>query len=220
MQADEMMRAHKALFWIAVAIAIYAVVSFGGLALLSEGRRARYGLLVSSHGVLVLGWYVLVALQARLAASGKWAVHRILGRLSVIHVAAMVIASGFVTWHFVAEFGRRGTGAGDILILITFLILFGGALIAARRRAIEWHVRFMLGASIAMTSPAHARFLDLVGLPREATILLVVLTYLAVPIGFDLVTRRKIHRATHAVMAILFVMLVISIVAFVQLEGF
>lgn len=220
MQTDEMMRAHKALFWIAVAIAVYAVVSFGGLALLSEGRRARYGLLVSSHAVLVLGWYVLVALQARFAALGKWAAHRLLGRLSALHVAAMITASSFVTWHFVEEFGRRGTGAGDMLMLTTFLILYGGALLAARRRAIDWHVRFMLGASLAMTSPAHARFLDLISLPREATILLVVLTYLAVPIGFDLYTRRKIHRATYAVMAILFVLLAISVAVFVQLEGF
>lgn len=220
MQQDEMVRSQSAILGIALLILLYAVISFGGIALAQEGRLDRYSPLIISHGALVLGWYVIVAAQASLAMRNKWSAHRLLGRLSFIHVLAMVAVSMMVTWAFVAEFGRRGTGLGDVLILATFLILYLAALVAAKRRAVDWHLRFMLAASLSMLSPAHARFLDFLGQARELTIVLVVLVYIAVPIAFDLYTRRRIHRASLVGMAVLLVMLAISVAAFVQLEGF
>lgn len=214
------MKPHSAIIWIVLILLAYAVISFGGLALLSEGRRARYTALVIAHSVLVAGWFGLVAFQAWLAGSGRIAQHRKTGSLSIAYVIIMAAVSSVVMINFFEETGRAGTLAADTLILVNFALFYGLAIAAARRKAIDWHMRFMLASAMAMLGPASGRFVDLIGAARESALFIAIPTLVLPLLVFDYLTKRKIHKASLICIAILLAFLAATLVAFIKLEGF
>jgi hypothetical protein len=213
-------RQYGTLFWFGVLIWLYCAISFGSFVLINEGRLARYTPLVASHGALVMGWMTLLAVQAKLASIGRFSLHRTLGKLSAILVAAMVVVSIVVLWNFYLEFDRRGTIAADTLILANFLLLYALGLAAARRRVIDWHMRFMLMAAISMLGPAHGRSVPALSLPLEIAAAFTIGFLVLLPIAFDLLTIRKVHRATLVAMGISIAFFVAQLASFILLEGF
>lgn len=210
----------RAFFWLFVTIWIYCVVAFGGIAIVQEGRIARYSPLVLSHGLLVMAWITVAALQAWAIDHGKLAHHRLVGRSSSFLVVLLIAVTGWVLFNFDVEFGRRGTTVGDALTLFAFLLFYGLSIVMVKRRAIDWHKRFVLMATLSLLAPAHARFLDVIGVPRAATIGLVVFTLIVPLCALDILEHRKLHKASVTAIAIALAILIAQIYFFVTLEGF
>lgn len=210
----------RAFLWIFIAIWIYCVVAFAGIAVVQEGRIARYTPLVMSHGLLVMAWITVAAFQAWAIDNNRFAHHRLVGRSSAFLVLMMILVTAWVLFNFDVEFGRRGTTVGDALTLLAFLLFYGVSIAMAKRRVIDWHKRFVLMATLSLLAPAHARFLDVIGVPREATIGLVLLTLIVPLFALDMLERRKLHKASVVAIAIALAILVVQIYSFVTLEGF
>ena len=220
MDRQELSRSYTAVFWIAVVIFLYSLASFAGFALVNPQRLARYTLLVSLHGALILGWMALLAIQARLAATGPLVRHRLFGKLSVFLVAAMVIVSFAVLVSLHLQFGRPALLVGNSLVLSNFIVLYLMALSEARKRRIDWHLRYMLVATLAMLGPAHGRFMGVIGFPDQAAALMIPLTLLGPLLAIDLYSRRKIHKASVIAIGITLLFFAASVTSFTLLGGF
>lgn len=184
------------MFWIGLAIFAYCVVSFAGAAIISEGVRARYTPLVVLHGLLVMGWIGLLALQARLSAGSRLVRHRAYGKLSIWLVLPMVIVGLVVMWRTYLEFGNVGLLFANFMIFAQFLLFYSWAIWAARTHRVDWHKRLMLFATMAMLGPAHGRFVRLFGFTDDAGAPITPLFILVLPLAYDLLTERKVTRPT------------------------
>ena len=115
------------------------------------------------HGAVMTGWLVLFFVQARLVATGHTATHRKLGVLGVA-LAFLVVAFG--TQAAIAAARAGLTPLPQIPPLAFFLLPMGdmvaftvlvGIALALRRKS-AWHKRLMLVGTLAMLTPAFARF--------------------------------------------------------------
>ena len=82
-----------------------AAVMVAGFSLQLAMGRSSFGapLRVHAHAVIFFGWIVLFLTQARLASRGNFALHRRLGQLAALWMAAMVAAGLIVTVALVQE---------------------------------------------------------------------------------------------------------------------
>ena len=115
------------------------------------------------HGAVMSAWLVLFLVQARLVATGNTATHRKVGVVG-LGVAVLVVLVGTQAALAMARAGV--TPLPQIPPLAFFLIPLGdmviftvlvGAAFALRRKS-PWHKRLMLIGTVAMLTPAFARF--------------------------------------------------------------
>jgi hypothetical protein len=115
------------------------------------------------HGAVMMSWFVLFLAQARLVAAGNVATHRRLGAAGIA-IAVLVVVVGLQAGIASARAGV--TPLPEIPPLAFFIMPVGeivvftllvGAAIALRRRT-PWHKRLMLVGTIAMLTPAFARW--------------------------------------------------------------
>jgi hypothetical protein len=161
------------------------------------------------HGVAVVAWFVLFAVQTLLVSSGQLAVHRRLGVLGALVAAAVIATSLFTILHIVDHWRGNGIDVEARRGLIG-LIVWGdlGALVAYaallvrglhKRRQPDAHRRLMLLASFAIISPALIRIAGLPAFAGMDGILLTLgglLALAALLVLYDLVTLRRVHRET------------------------
>lgn len=149
-------------FRMAVAIAATIVASFSlhfALGRSSLAVPAVYHL----HGLTYMGWVAIFVAQHWLAASGRVAAHRRLGRLAMAWVALMVVMGLAITVTVI----QRGTTPFFFLpqhfLIANPLTLFAfvGLVIAAvaMRRRSDWHRRLHLCAMVMILGPAFGRLL-------------------------------------------------------------
>lgn len=115
------------------------------------------------HALAMMAWFGLFLVQARLVATGNIALHREMG-IAGIAVAVLVVWMGL-------QAGLASARAGVTPIpevpplaflvmpvgeMLAFALLFGAAIVL--RRKSPWHKRLMLVATIAMLTPAFARW--------------------------------------------------------------
>ena len=155
--------------------------------------------LVHLHGALATTWILLFLAQASLVFAGRTDLHRRMGVAGGV-IATLFVLTGYVTAITAARHGVTPPGGPPPLgflavplgTLLSFAILAGVGL--SQRRHRDTHKRLMLLATIAMITPALARFRWFgPGGPPVAiggTCLLVIacLTY-------DRTTRGRIHPA-------------------------
>jgi len=119
--------------------------------------------LVHLHGAVSTGWILLFLTQTSLVAANRRDVHRRLGIAGAVWAAVVLV----IGWLMAIDAGRRGVappGApaqpGFLLIPLGTILSF--AVLAAaglwNRRRSETHKRFMLLATIALLTPALARY--------------------------------------------------------------
>jgi hypothetical protein len=168
------------------------VVGFGSAALAfsTDELRALPGHL-HFHAVVLLGWYVMLVLQASLPRLGRTALHRRLGPWVMALGGLCVVAGPVATLGAVGKFHRAGlTWSSDMsefpvlgiegmsLDAFTRLLVFGNFssvftlalfLIAAYRfrHLGSVHKRLVLLASIELSAPAMARISRWPGLGGE-----------------------------------------------------
>ncbi len=150
------------------------------------------------HGVIFVGWFALLILQAALAARGKIRVHRALGNLGIGY-GALVWTLGLIV-SFVAPVLRvhRGEWSIDeaaVFFPIPFgdMLLFGSFFAAATvyRSKAEIHKRLILMATVAILFAAAFR-LQNAGVPMSLAIA-VWFTPVVIAMVYDAWTRGRVH---------------------------
>jgi hypothetical protein len=172
----------------------------------TRGVRAADALtpLVHAHGIATAAWIVLLFAQTALIAAHRTDLHRKVGSLGVVAIAAVIVTSVAVSLHA----GRAGSAppgwTAPQFLLIQIGSLGGFVVLATlglwfRRRA-DVHKRLMLLATIAMLLPAAgriSRFLDVSFLPPGTRGGMVLQSLFVVALAaYDLRTRGRLHRAT------------------------
>ena len=161
--ADERARDHR--FFTAMA-AVCATVVFVGFAptyyLRSFSARPPLSPLVHLHAAVSTGWILLFLTQSSLVAARRVEVHRRLGIAGAL-LAGVVLVVGWLTaidaragaWPRRAR--RRSRGSWRFRWVRSSFAVLAAAGLWNRRRS-ETHKRFMLLATIAILTPALARY--------------------------------------------------------------
>jgi hypothetical protein len=187
-------------FWFALLLIAIVISGFSIAAAQKPGGFLGIPLHLHVHGAIFLGWFVLLAVQARLIAAGNVVLHRRLGVLSVLFALAIVIVGYLVTRGALMRpdgmiAGRPAiTGAVfPVFDLISFTLAY--ILGVLNRTRADTHKRFMLLAAILMIDPAMARLVIGLGLPLPV-ILVAELGLLLSLIAYDVITRKRPHWAS------------------------
>lgn len=162
---------------------------------------------VHLHAVVMTGWYVLIVVQAALAATGRRSLHRRLG-LAAFSLSLLLMVLAAVTMVGAAARFRSGDFlwdhaglsialTGDALLLPLFALFLAGAFRFRHSPATHW--RLVLLASITFLDPALSRIGDLIGgtpVAVFATGMCGQLALLAALALHDGVTTGRVHRVT------------------------
>ena len=174
------------------------------------------------HGVVLTSWYVWLVVQTSMVRTGRTATHRRLGVIGAVIGAAAVIAGPMATLGVVARLREAGfdwdtdmsalseLGVQGVPMLnfasqvvwgnLASIAVFAGLLTAAilLRRTPQAHKRLIVLASIAIVGPALARISrwPVFGGEDGPFIPVVLLGLLVAVIVHDLVTARRLHKAT------------------------
>lgn len=145
------------------------------------------------------GWILLFVIQTTLIASRHVEWHRRLGWAGAALAAAMVamgLTAGIVSLR--RDYPAHGDAAltffaTPVSAMAVFLLLV--ALAVGYRRRTEAHKRLMLVATVSLLDAAVARWpLEVVATSAVAVYALTDV-FIVLGIGYDLATRRRVHRA-------------------------
>jgi hypothetical protein len=151
------------------------------------------------HGAIFTAWVMLFMVQTWLVAADRTDLHRKLGVFGAMLAAAMVVVGTILSIDN-ARAGRSAPGVPPLafLAMVLFDMVVFSTLVAMGvyfRRRPETHKRLMLLATLNLLAAAVARLptaLAAAGPPFYFGVVdLLVLT----AVGYDLVTRRKVHPA-------------------------
>jgi hypothetical protein len=210
-------------YYVAMAVFMSLVVLIGFwptyFSQILEGIPDR-PLVVHLHGLIFVGWMVLLAAQVLLAATGRVRVHRSLGTLGIAY-GFLVLAMGLVisvaapVLHLKAGDQKLDEAAGFLIIPLGDMVLFAAFFVPAviYRNRPDIHKRFIILATTALLFAAVGR-MNFMPIPVR-----VLLWFSPVFIGmtYDKWTRGKVHRVYFIgvpLMAIVF-----TRVFFTQSEG-
>lgn len=184
-------------FFLVMGLILLAIVIAGFVppALSRPGGAASMPMLLHVHGAVFLSWFLMFCVQARLAGSGRLALHMRLGKASVLIAIAMITLGYLVIRSAYAnpEWNIAGmSGAASVMFpftdIVNFTIAFSLAL--ANRHNPGAHKRLMLLAGILIIDPAVARLVMTLGAAPPLIVILELLLFGAL-ITYDLVTRRR-----------------------------
>jgi hypothetical protein len=172
-------------------------------------------LLVAIHGVVFASWIALFAIQTSLVAIGRVDLHRKLGLLGALLVGLVFV----MAYAVMLEGLRRGFApteqdeaqilALDVVgINVSFVMFVAGLLLRGNPGA---HKRLMLYGTIGMVGPAIARWPFAFIATRPPLVGIVMQSFGLAVIAFDLLTTRRVHRATWVGTATLFLVPLIAI---------
>jgi hypothetical protein len=173
-------------------------------------------LLVAVHGVVFASWIALFAVQTSLVAAGRVDLHKKLGVLGVVLLGLVfIMAYAIMLEGLHRGFALTAQDESQILALDVIGINVGFGMFAAGlllRRNPASHKRLMLfGTVVGMLGPAIARW-PFAFIASRPPLVGVVLQFFALAmIVFDLLTTRRVHRATWVGTASLFLVPGISI---------
>ena len=155
---------HRFFTGMALVIALTAFVGFApSYYLRGFSAAAPLTTLVHLHGALATSWILLFLVQTSLVSAGRTDLHRRMGIAGVM-IATLFVVVGYFTAITAARNGVSPPGgppplgflAVPIGTLLSFAIL--AAVGISHRRHRDTHKRLMLLATIAMITPAFARF--------------------------------------------------------------
>jgi hypothetical protein len=172
-------------------------------------------LLVAVHGVVFASWIALFAVQTSLVAAGRVDLHRTLGALGAVLVGlAFLMAYAVMLEGVHRGFGFSAQDEAQILALdvvgvnVSFGMFVAGLLLRGKP---EFHKRLMLFGTIRMVGPAIARWPFAFIATKPPVVGLALQSFGLVTILFDVLTRRRVHRATWVGVATLFMVPLIAI---------
>jgi hypothetical protein len=177
-------------------------------------------LLVAVHGVVFASWIGLFAIQTSLVAAGRVDLHRKLGAVGAVLVGLVFIMAyavmlegvhrGFaIPGQLLSARDQAQILALDVVgINVSFAMFAAGLLL---RRNPTSHKRLMLFGTIGMVGPAIARWPFAFIASKPPLVGVVLQSFGVAIIVFDLLTTRRVHRATWIGTATLFLVPLIAI---------
>lgn len=153
---------------------------------------------IHGHALVAVAWFALMVVQPFLIRANRLALHRWLGKASVVLVALFLFTALQVMKHFYTK-AIVAMPRDTVLSLLaqsftalTLFVLFYALALRARRN-LHQHVAFMVGAALAAATPGLARLgLHVVGgLPGILTVVVLIYATLA---GFLLYAKIRWHQ--------------------------
>lgn len=194
-------RDHRFFTAMAVAAAMTVFVGFAPTYYLRGMSAARpLPAMVHLHGMVSTAWMLLFLVQTSLVSVRRTDLHRRLG-VAGAALAALVLVVGYLT---AIEAARRGDARPDGLPPLAFLAVPVGTLVAfatlvgvglAFRSRPETHKRLMLLATIAMLTPALARFRYYFGTNGPPVAIAGTSLFVVVCVVYDRLSHRRVHPA-------------------------
>ena len=210
-------------FWISVLLLAFLVIGFApSLYLRAFFEVPPIPAYLHVHGAILTSWFAWLVLQTSMVRTGRTATHRRLGVIGAVIAVAVVFAGPMATVGAVGRLREAGfdwdtdmsalpaVGVegvpmirfaaqvvwGNFLSIVVFAGLVATAIVL--RRHPDSHKRLMLLASIAIVGPALARISrwPVFGGEDSPFIPSVLLTLLVAVIVHDVVTTRRVHKAT------------------------
>ena len=173
---------------------IFVILAFGIAAMVQPHRIERYFKpFVIIHIILSMGWLILFIYQSRLAQKGQLDKHR----KNVNLATGLVVLSTFIAIYITYAWGDTRRLIGESRDILAFAILFFASIWAIKRGKTEAHKRLLLIALMNLIGPAFTRVWFIFDWTQETIVFALLLTWVIVPISYDLVTIRKIHKATY-----------------------
>ncbi len=183
----------KFIWYTGIGVLIFVILAFGSAAIVQPYRIQRYVKpLVIVHISLVMSWLFLFVLQSRLVLLGRMERHRKNVNLGLLLVFVITIQAIYLTYLF----GSAVRFVGESRDVLAFSVLFIGSIWAAKKGNIEMHKRFMLIACINLLGPAFMRLGFVFNWSDGIVVLAMISSWIVIPISYDLVTRRSIHKAS------------------------
>jgi hypothetical protein len=205
-----------ALLFLATALVGFIPSSIERIAAVKAGLRPPLSPVLHAHAVIMGSWLVLLFAQTSLAASGRIVLHRTLGMISFVLAPAVLLVMALQThsaWTQLASLppaamdpaiAAAKTFVANILLeqtrsVVLFAVCIGWA-IAVRRTDLETHKRMMIFGTLMPLSAGIDRIAErwlptnfpATGYEAEYAYLLL---WLAPVIVYDVLRRRRLHRA-------------------------
>ena len=187
-------------------IAIVSAIAIAGGFLNTYGMKIVSGTpvppIIHVHALVFTAWLVVFVTQTQLVRRGRVALHKRIGTASAV-LAGLMLIIGVLTAITVTRAGHRGipgveyaTPSGFLLLnviaVVVFAVLFAAAWLS--RHNSQTHKRLMLTAVTgALVGPGVSRLPLIAG--HTPLIAASVLAFLFAGPAYDLVTRRRVHRA-------------------------
>jgi len=156
--------------------------------------------IVHIHGAVFTCWIALLLLQSSLAATGHTRIHRRLGLVGLGLAPLMVLLGVLVAVEMLKRFAGIPTVDSPGIFAVALSEITGFALpifFAFRlRRRSAIHKRLILIGTIAMTTAGFGRWPMAFLLHKPLPAMLAAFTLLIPLFAYDLLSTRKLHRAT------------------------
>jgi hypothetical protein len=170
------------------------------------------------HGWSFFLWLVLFPLQAILIGRRRYALHKMLGRISVLLVVVMTLTGLLVVSVRAAEAAREGEPLvwllyGPLILsnLFLFVVFYAASIRMALTNRLQAHKRLMIVASGIGVGAGVSRWVMVLSGFHPLSIPIGVLScsvFLVIGMAYDVVTRRSVHPAYWVgLLAFVFVMI-------------
>ncbi|MFT7171516.1 MAG: hypothetical protein ACI80K_004670 [Paracoccaceae bacterium] len=186
-------RGERFFFVYSMALFLIVVTAFPIHALVNRDHLPPIRPMLHLHALLLGSWYALMVLQTGLIGRGRIGLHRSLGLASLLLVASMLPTGIWVSYENMLRTGNSHILIANSASVTVFLIFYGLGL--AKRTEAALHKRFMLYAGLALMLPAFGRVTYIFELSPFMVLPMWLVFLLAVPV-YDLITERKIKKAT------------------------
>ena len=188
-----------ALFMIIIVLAGFWPSYFGRI---FRGIVNDWPWVIHLHAAVFMGFMGLLLTQVLLVSTGRTRLHKKLGKVGIGYGILVIIIGILVSFalplhHLNVDAWEMGRAARLLLVgwcdMALFAIFFGAA-IAYRRRP-EAHKRLIVLAAVAIILPGASRLVQALFGFQVLIFLLVWWSPVLLGIGYDLLTRRRIHPA-------------------------
>lgn len=184
----------KFIYYTGIIAIIFVVLAFGIAAMAQPHRIERYFKpFVIIHIILSMGWLILFIYQSQLAQKGQLDKHR----RNVNLATALVVLSTIIAIYITYAWGDTRRLIGESRDILAFAILFYASIWAIKRGKPETHKRLLLIALMNLIGPAFTRVWFIFDWPQETIVFALLFTWIIIPVFYDLVTIRRIHKATY-----------------------
>ena len=125
------------------------------------GRNFHFTWVIHFHGMMMIGWLLMLLLQPFLILNGKIRLHGLVGRLSYVLAPLVLFSMYLVTYSSLHRELAQGIAvvarrvALDVPLIIFFAILYLLAIFYSHKPAL--HSRFMCSTAFILISPALSR---------------------------------------------------------------
>jgi hypothetical protein len=187
-------------FYVAMALLMSAIVlagfwpSYYGPLLRGDASRPW---VIHIHGIVFIGWMVLLFAQVGLVATGNTKAHKKVGNIGIAYgglVVTMGLIVGFASpvFHVKAGDWSRDQAAGFLLVILGDMVLFGTFFAASMiyRRKPEIHKRLIVLATTALLFAAVGR-MDFISGPAAGA---VWLSPVLIAIAYDGLVLRRVYK--------------------------